>query len=93
MLKKANGYIRINDLLQEEINFWSSYGVYLVREELKTELLETLFDYKSVLVKIFTTYSSYDVTLEEDELEHFGLKGLNKKNEEVSQRASDSNTS
>ena len=80
MIKKANGYIRINDILQDEINFWASYGVYLVREELKTELYNVIFDYKDVLVKVYRSYSSFDITFDEDELDQFGLSGMGDKN-------------
>jgi len=65
IIRKANGYVKINDLLQDEINFWAGYGLYLAREELKTELLTVLFEFKPVLVHVFDNYCQYNVDIEE----------------------------
>ena len=65
LINRTSGFVRIHDLLEDEIKFWATYGVYLAKNDIKTDSYSVVNEFKEVLKEVFLHYAEGPDPIEE----------------------------
>jgi len=99
LINRTSGFVRIHDILDEEIKFWATYGVYLAKKEIKTESYVVVSDFKDMLKDIFLHFCEGPDPIEElgaarvEERGKGGRKSLHQKAQKKRSQSSAAKTS
>ncbi|GMH85354.1 hypothetical protein TL16_g10203 [Triparma laevis f. inornata] len=56
LLSRVSSTLPLSSLIQEEVSFWATYGVYLAKRELKEDTYKLVVVYKEVLKGVFERF-------------------------------------